>query len=142
MFEEKDEGIILKEMMITDEKPKRSPNFKVKVSAHVKFDEEVSEENLKNLKERLQNSEVRVVPLRKKTFTKKIYDFNIERVDGKGAKIVFECDGGLNIKRLISGSDSDAGKDFLEITPSMSGIIGMKANCDTFDILDVEVLNE
>jgi len=128
--------------MIMDEKPKKSPNFKVKVSAHVKFDVEVDEESLKILKERLRNSEVRVVPLRKKPFTKKIYNFNVERMDGKEAKIVFECDGGLNIKRLISGSDSDAGKDFLEISPSVSEIIGIKANCDTFDILDVEVLNE
>lgn len=142
IFKEKDKGVILKEMMIMDEKPKKSPNFKVKVSAHVKFDEEVDEERFNILKERLQNSEVKVVPLRKKAFMKKIYDFNLERINGKEAKIMFECDGGLNIKRFISGSDSDVGKDLLEISPSVSEIIGIKANCDTFDILDVEVLNE
>ena len=142
IFKEKDKGVILKEMMIMDGKPKKSPNFKVKVSAHVKFDEEVDEEWLHILKERLQNSEVKVVPLRKKAFMKKIYDFNLERINGKEAKIMFECDGGLNIKRFISGSDSDVGKDLLEISPNISEIMGIRANCDIFDILDVEVLNE
>ncbi|MCP8321490.1 MAG: hypothetical protein H3Z52_11220, partial [archaeon] len=109
-------GVILKDMMIVDEKPKKSPIFIVKVSAHVKFDEEVDEEKLNTLKEKLQNSEVKVVPLKKKAFMKKIYNFNVERIDGKEAKIIFKCDGGLNIKRFISGSNSDVGKGFLEIT--------------------------
>ena len=139
---EEENGVILKEMMIIDEKPKKSPFFIVNVSAHVKFDEEVDEEKLNTLKEKLKNSEVKVVPIRKKAFMKKIYDFNVERIDEKEAKIEFKCDGGLNIKRFISGSNSDLGKDILEITPNVSEIIGIKASCDTFDILDVEVLNE
>ncbi len=141
MFEEKDKGVILKEMRIIDEKPKKNPIFIVEVSAHVQFDEEVEEERLNILKERLQNSEVKVIPLEKKAFTKKIYDFEVERMNGKEAKIHFKCDGGLNIKKFVSGSDSDAGKDFSEITPNVSEITGIRANCDIFDVLDVEVLN-
>jgi len=138
----KENEVILNEMMIIDEKPEKSPTFIVTVSAHVKFDEEVNEEKLNNLKEKLQNSEVKVVPLKKKAFMKKIYNFNIERMDEREAKITFKCDGGLNIKRFISGSNSDMGKDILEVTPNVSEIIGIKASCDTFDILDVKVLNE
>lgn len=138
----KEGGIILKEIKIIDEKPKKIPVFKVKVSSYVKFDEEVNEEKLNNLKEKLQNSEVRIVPLKKKPFIKKIYEFDVERINGKVSKITFKCDGGLNIKGFISGSNSGMRKDLLEINPNVSEIIGVKASCDTFDILDVEVLNE
>jgi tRNA pseudouridine synthase 10 len=131
-------GIILKEIKIIDKKPEKSPNFKVKVFAHVKFDKEVNEEKLNTLKGKLQNSEVKIIPSKKKPFIKKIYEFNVESINEREAKIVFKCDGGLNIKSFISGSD--LGKDLLEITPNVSEIIGVKASCDTFDILDVEVI--
>ncbi|MGQ9469385.1 MAG: tRNA pseudouridine(54/55) synthase Pus10 [Nitrososphaerales archaeon] len=138
----KENGVILKELMVIDEKPKKSPTFIVTVSAHVKFDEEVNEEKLNTLREKLQNSEVKIKSLKKKSLVKKIYDFNVERMNKREAKIIFKCDGGLNIKRFISGSNSDVRKDLLEINPNVSEIIGIKANCDTFDILDLEVLNK
>jgi tRNA pseudouridine synthase 10 len=142
MLEEKESGIILKKIKIIDEIPKRSPNFMVKVSAHIKFDEEIDEEKLYTLKEKLQNSEVKVIPLKKKPFMKKIYEFDVEMINKREAKATFKCDGGLNIKRLISGFYSNVGKDLLEITPNVSEVIGIKADCDAFDILNVEVLNE
>ncbi|MEM3383079.1 MAG: tRNA pseudouridine(54/55) synthase Pus10 [Nitrososphaerales archaeon] len=134
-----DNGIILKEVKIIDEKPKKIPTFKVKVAAHVKFDGEVNEEKLNSLKERLQNSEVRIIQLKKKPLIKKIYDFNVERINERVIKITFKCDGGLNIKSFISGSNRGMKKDLLEITPNVSEIMGVKASCDIFDILDVEV---
>jgi tRNA pseudouridine synthase 10 len=142
MFKEQN-GIVLKEIRIIDKKPRESPGFIVTISARVKFGEEVNEDQLNTLKEVLQNFEVRVVPLRKKVFMKKIYSFDVKLIDGKEAELLFTCDGGLNIKKFIGGSNSGLREEgVLEITPNVSELIGVGVKCEVFDVLDVEVLGE
>lgn len=134
-------GVILKEIRVADKKPKDKPNFIVTVSAHVRFEEDVDEGKLYALKKALQNTEVEVRSLKKKVFTKKVYDFHVERMDDREAKIHFRCDGGLNIRRFIGVSNSGK-RDTMEITPNVSEILGIDLVCDVFDILDLEILND
>ncbi|MCP8318963.1 MAG: tRNA pseudouridine(54/55) synthase Pus10 [Candidatus Methylarchaceae archaeon HK01B] len=134
-------GVILKEIRVADKKPKDKPSFIVTVSAHVRFEEDVDEGKLYALKKALQNTEVEVRSLKKKVFTKKVYDFHVERMDDREAKIHFRCDGGLNIRRFIGVSNSGK-RDTMEITPNVSEILGIDLVCDVFDILDLEILND
>ncbi|MCP8304474.1 MAG: tRNA pseudouridine(54/55) synthase Pus10 [archaeon] len=134
-------GVILKEIRVVDKKPKEKPSFIVTVSAHVRFGEDVDEGKLDALKKALQNTEVEVRSSKKKVFTRKVYDFDVKRMDGREAKIYFRCDGGLNIKRFIGVSNSGK-RDTMEITPNLSEILGIDLVCDVFDILDLEILND
>jgi len=135
MFKD-EKGIILKELKVLDKKPKEKPNFIITFSAHVRFKEDVDEGKFNMLKKALQSTEVEVRSL-KKVFRKKIYDFNVERIDSKRAKIYCICDGGLNIQRFIGASNSKS--DVIEIKPNVSEILGTYVSCDVFDILDLEI---
>ena len=73
-----------------------------------------------------------------KYFTRKIYSLEIKKIIDKRFSVKLICEGGINIKKLISGENN-------EIDPSFSQIL--KAKCSTskrapFDIYKVKLKNE
>ncbi len=133
-------GIILREIRVVDRKPNKTPSFIVTVSAYIRFIEDVDECKINILKKALQNTEVKVKTL-KKIFTKKIFDFDIERIDKRRAKISFKCEGGLNIKMFI-GISNLLKRDIIEISPNISKILGVEVVCYIFDILNLEIIRQ
>ncbi|MCJ7631613.1 tRNA pseudouridine(54/55) synthase Pus10 [Candidatus Bathyarchaeota archaeon] len=106
--------------------------------AIVKFDEEVTDTQLRRLETELEGHTVeqltptRVAHRRANLVRKKyIYELKTRRMQPNLAELVLRCQGGLYIKELISG---DGGRT----KPSVCEILGVPAKCLELDVLDVE----
>ncbi len=125
-------GVKLTQLTILDDKPEKVPSFKVKVLARVLFQSKPDKKVVKNLPPLI---EVHQASLRKrKTYLKKIYSPTIRLVKNRGY-IRFVCDGGLSIRRFLTGVGEP-------VTPNLPSLLGVNVEVDEekpFDILDVIV---
>jgi len=125
-------GVKLTQLTLLDDKPEKVPSFKLKVLARVFFQSKPDKKVVKNLPTLI---EVQQASLRKrKTYVKKIYSPTIRLVGNRGY-IRFICDGGLSIKRFLTGVGEP-------ITPNLPFLLGVNVEVDEekpFDILDVLV---
>lgn len=131
-----EDQVALQEIRIVKDKPPAKTKFRVTVLADVEFESAISESELGKLRSRFKDAVVTALSTRKGKFAeKKVYDLEIKEAQGKEAKVMIRCDGGLNIKKFISGSDH-------EISPSISEVLRMSAYCKQFDVLAVDLLDK
>lgn len=119
-----------------------SPMTRKSYRALVEVEGEVSEEELKYLKEKLegaiikQRTPTRVLWRRSDLIrVKKVYEVNIKRISDNRFELYLVCDGGLYVKELISG-------DHGRTTPSVSEILGKKSFCTELDVVGVMIPTE
>jgi len=105
----------------------------------IEFENEVSEEALRPLEEKLSNVLVRQqTPLRvlhrraDLTREKYIYEVKVKKVSLKRAEMEIRCQGGLYVKELVSG---DEGRTM----PNVSELLGNRAKPLKLDVLNVIV---
>ncbi|MEM4164718.1 MAG: tRNA pseudouridine(54/55) synthase Pus10 [Nitrososphaerales archaeon] len=126
-------GVKLKQLTLLAAKPEKMPSFRSEVLARVLFQSKPDKKKLKEASALLERSEIYQASLSKrKTYVKKIYLFKIRVVGCKGF-IRFICDGGLSIKRFLTGAGEP-------ITPNLPSLLGVNIDLDEhkpFDILDV-----
>jgi tRNA pseudouridine synthase 10 len=103
----------------------------------IEFENEVSEENLRLLEEKLSNVLIRQqTPLRvlhrraDLTREKYIYKVKVKKVSLKRAEMEIRCQGGLYVKELVSGDEG-------RTTPNVSELLGNRAKPLKLDVLNV-----
>ncbi|MEM2104376.1 MAG: tRNA pseudouridine(54/55) synthase Pus10 [Candidatus Bathyarchaeia archaeon] len=103
----------------------------------IEFEKDVAAEDLKLLEEKLTNTVVRQktpsrVLHRRADLTREkyIYKVKVKRLSTKKAEMRVRCQGGLYVKELVTG---DEGRTL----PSVSEILGQRANPIELDVLDV-----
>ncbi len=126
--------VVLKELRIVKGTPPVKVKFRVKILADVEFESPITEDELSRLELDFKDTVVTALSTRKgKLAEKKIYTLKIEEFQGKTARLMIECDGGLNIKKFVSGADH-------EVSPSISEVIRVGTRCSRFDVLEVNLL--
>jgi tRNA pseudouridine synthase 10 len=131
-------GIIIKNIKILNKKPPTDYHFILEVKVNIKSNCS-NKKKIKKLESQYKEKEISVFSTNKnKYFTRKIYSLEIKKIIDKRFSVKLICEGGINIKKLISGENN-------EIDPSFSQIL--KAKCSTskrapFDIYKVKLKNE
>jgi len=107
-------------------KPSSIPSFVFKTRAFIDLLQGIGKESMPRLK-KIGGATVQYRNNKGKTVYKKVYSI---RVEGRGKKLVAEIklDGGLPVKRLVSGES---------VSPSLSELAGVPLTCSRFDILKV-----
>jgi len=110
--------------------------------AIVEFDKPISEEELAQLEQKLNNSVVkqqtprRVLHRRADLVREKhIYAAKVKRLTPNRIELKLECQGGLYIKELINGDNG-------RTTPSVADTVGTRAVALELDVLDVLMIEE
>lgn len=105
-------------------------HFTTKTKITIQAEQDLTNQTLAKLLKVLENSEVSY-QVKSKIVKKKIYSLNAQQVDLKRFVLTMVADGGLFIKQFVGGQDY--------IEPSISKLIGIRCQCVSFDILDVNV---
>ncbi|MFX1485707.1 MAG: tRNA pseudouridine(54/55) synthase Pus10 [Promethearchaeota archaeon] len=110
--------------------------------AVVELEEDVTEEYTKRIEKELTDATIsqrtpnRVAHRRAdKIRLKKIFNIEVHRLEKRMIELVIQCQGGLYVKELIDG---DGGRT----TPNISDILGVRAECKSLDVIDVESISE
>jgi len=118
---------------------KASGQSKKSYRALIEFDEDVSEEKLKEVENILngatimQSTPLRVMHRRADRVREKhIYKLKLKQLKPTKAELYIRCQGGLYVKELISG---DGGRT----TPSISGLSETPTKCLELDVLEVSL---
>jgi len=105
--------------------------------ARVVFDRPVTDDELANLKAKLSNCKIKqLTPIRvehrrpKKLREKYIYETEVKRLAPDQIEMIIRCQAGLYIKEMITG---DGGRT----KPSVTELIGTKADCAELDVIEV-----
>jgi tRNA pseudouridine synthase 10 len=116
---------------------KKAESTQKKYRVVIEFENAVTAEELSQLKARLANTIIaQETPLRvlhrraDRTREKYIYDVNIKKLSPKKVEMKLRCQGGLYVKELITGDEG-------RTTPSVSGILGKRAEPVKLDVLSV-----
>jgi tRNA pseudouridine synthase 10 len=107
-------------------KPTSIPSFIFKTKAFIEPLEQMSKDSIPEAK-KIEPLTVKYRNNKGKTVYKKVYSTRLER-KGKGFVAEIKLDGGLPVKRLVSGEST---------SPSLSELIGVPLVCRKFDILRV-----
>ena len=104
----------------------------------VKFDRDVSDEELRKLEHSLTGAKVhqqtptRVLHRRAdRTREKHIYEASVKRISPNSIEVKIKCQGGLYVKELVTGDDG-------RTEPNMSKIVGSKAEPLDLDVLNIQ----
>ena len=123
-------GVKLTQLTLLDVKPEKVPSFKIKVLARLLFQSKPDKKAVAALPTLI---EVQQASLKKrKTYLKKIYSPTL-RLVGKRGYMRFICDGGLSVRRFLTGIGEP-------VTPNLPSLLGVSIDLDEekpFDILDV-----
>ncbi len=118
---------------------KRAESAQKEYRVTVEFENEVSDEDLKALEEKLskvvvkQKTPTRVLHRRADlTREKYIYEVKLRRLSPNKAVMRIRCQGGLYVKELVTGDDG-------RTTPSVAEILNRKAKPIELDVLNVEM---
>lgn len=108
-------------------KQSEHPSFSFMTRAVITAQEKVTEEEVKRLEREMKNTTVRYRNNKGRLVVKRIY---FVRANARGKKVTAEIklDGGLPVKRLVSGE---------AVSPSFSESIGKPLRCERFDIIRV-----
>ena len=110
--------------------------FNKRYSMLVEFDEEVPEEKLKSVLDKLvglveQRTPTRVSHRRAdKVRRREVLDLRLDLLSEKAARMTLEGTSGLYVKELVSGDDG-------RTDPSLAGLLGVKARVAELDVINV-----
>ena len=123
------DSLKLHHLNLVNESPKKPVKFNSSISVRISAESEITTINLKKLKD-LSNNPVVVYDNSGKRSEKKIFDVKYRRNSKSTFTLVMKAEGGLPVKRLVSGDD---------VVPGISKILDVRCTCQEFDFLDVEV---
>lgn len=129
-------AIALKEISILEGVPSSDRGFTVTFESNAALDQPVAEDVVKKLETAFTGAAVTMTPPGRSSLTKKIHKLTVESVEGddkKRVRLRVECDGGLSIRRFLTGENS-------EVKPNVAEVLERKVVLDEsapFDILDV-----
>jgi len=130
------DGVSLKELTLINERPKNDPQFTISVQSNFTLNKRITKRNVQNLEESFNETSVKMSPANKnKSVTKKIYSIKVESIKGLTMQMKMECEGGLSIRRFITGEGD-------EVEPNISGILKREIKINQripFDILAVNL---
>ena len=126
-FEGDVQARFIKEVNRLPDKPLR---FKVKVKLTIECERSMDDTTLERLKQ-LNNSSVKFLGKKSREVTKSIHEFDARASDNI-LEVSMLADGGLTIKQFVGGDG---------IEPSISQLIGCKATCKSFDVLNVQFVD-
>lgn len=75
-------------------------------------------------------------PRKRKTLTKRIYSLSAKRRGPQRLELVVTTDGGLNLKKFVSGAPA-AAHEPPEVFPNIATVLGTDATCSRFDVLAI-----
>ena len=119
----------LRYLNLVNESPKKPVKFNSSISVRIYAESEINTINLKKLKD-LTNNPVVVYDNSGKRSEKKVFDVKYRRNSKNTFTLEMKAEGGLPVKRLVSGDD---------VVPGISKILDVHCTCQEFDFLDVEV---
>ena len=119
----------LRHLNLVNESPKKPVKFNSSISVRISAESEINTINLKKLKD-LTNNPVVVYDNSGKRSEKKVFDVKYRRNSKNTFTLEMKAEGGLPVKRLVSGDD---------VVPGISKILDVHCTCQEFDFLDVEV---
>jgi len=103
----------------------------------VVFDRPVTDDELANLKTNLSNCKIKqLTPIRvqhrrpKRLREKYIYKTEIKRLAPNQIEMIIRCQGGLYIKEMVTGDEG-------RTKPSVTELVGTKADCAELDVIEV-----
>ena len=130
-------GIIIKNIKILNNKLPTNYNFILEAKVNIKSNCS-DKKRIKKLENVYKEKEISIFSTNKnKHFTRKIHSIKIKKIIDKRFSAELICEGGINIKKLISGENN-------EINPSFSEILKGKCFVSSrapFDIDKVELKN-
>jgi tRNA pseudouridine synthase 10 len=103
-------------------------HFTTKTKITIQAESDLTTKSLPILLNVLENSEVSF-KAKSRILKKKIYSLEIKQIDQKTFILTIVSDGGLFIKQFVGGREY--------CKPNISKILGMKCECVTFDVLEV-----
>jgi len=128
------DGVSLKELKVIDKRPRSEQQFTINVQSSFILNKRITKRNIQNLEEAFKEVSVKMLPANKnKSITKKVHSVTVESVKGLTMQVKIECDGGLSIRRFLTGEGE-------EVEPNISGILKRKVKMNQempFDILSV-----
>jgi tRNA pseudouridine synthase 10 len=113
-----------------DRLPDKPLKFKVKVKLMIECERSIDDATLERLKQ-LDNASVKFAGKKGREVSKNIHEFSA-KASNNMLEVSMLADGGLTIKQFVGGDG---------IEPSISELIGCKATCKSFDILDVQFVD-
>lgn len=133
--------VVLSELGVIAKGPPRQPEFTAIFRVVIETDRDVPPETIKGLEAAFANRELRVIsPRKRRTLMKRVHELRVEESGARRATILLTCDGGLNIKKFVSGSPITTPEgEVAEVSPNLSEALGAAATCVLFDVLNVEL---
>ncbi len=123
------DSLKLHHLNLVHESPRKAVRFNSSISIRISTESEINSTNLKKLKD-LPNDPVVVYDNFGKRSEKKVFDVRYRRNSKNMFTLIIRAEGGLPIKRLVSGDN---------VVPGISKILDVRCTCQEFDFLDVEV---
>lgn len=117
------DGVSVHELHTISKIPSDPVRFRTKVMLEVETENEIEPETLRELK-RLEHQPVILYENSGYKNKKAIYTIKYARKSGKSFEIVMESDGGLPIKRFVTGEN---------VEPSVSSLLETNCKCKLFD---------
>lgn len=121
------DGVQVRFIKEIDRFPDKPLRFKVRAKLTIECEREIDDSMLDKLKS-LDNAAVKFAGKKSREVSKNIYEFGAKALKNM-LQVLMLADGGLTLKQFVSGDG---------IEPSISQLIGCKAECKSFDILDVQ----
>lgn len=116
-------------------RPIANQTFDMKIKANTIFEKDVSKELARTIEDAFKDRIVEMDALNKpKVLRKRVRDLSFKRIGEKRAALVFESDGGLNVRRFVTGES--------HTTPSISSVSDCQVSLDEdkpFDVLGVSI---
>ncbi len=115
--------------------PDGGRSFDVRVEANVVFEKKLGKETVHQIEHAFQDCAVQMDALNKpRILRKRVWGLKARRLSERRMKIIFDCEGGLNVRRFITGEGYSS--------PSVSSVAECKVSLEEnrpFDILRVSV---
>jgi tRNA pseudouridine synthase 10 len=121
--------IVLQELKIVNQMPKKPIKFKSIIELSVNTENEISPTKLKLLKN-LKKSPIIVYEQFDKRNEKKVYSLNYKKISPRSFSINFKVDGGLPIKKFVDGDN---------ISPTLTDLLDSKCRCNVFDFYQIDM---
>ena len=130
------DGVSLKELTLINKRPKSDQQFTISVQSKFTLNKRITKRNIQNLEESFDETSVKMLPANKnKSIIKNIHSVKVESIKGLIMQMKMECEGGLSIRRFITGEGD-------EVEPNISGILKREIKINQripFDILAVNL---
>lgn len=123
-------GVSAKFLKVIERLPDRPLRFRNKVKMLIECEHAVDNEGLKKLNA-LKDTPVRFSGKHGRETSRNIYRIRA-KASGNMLRVTMVADGGITLKQFVSGDS---------MTPNISQLLGYKATCRSFDILNVEFMD-